>query len=155
MADLMHLTARALHVGGAMLWIGYLAFLAWAVIPAARRKGGHEPNLGPIVERLRPFTFLGPVVLALGFWLVTASGHAMSDLLQPGWGHAILGGVVVSLVMMGLEHALVVPGLRKAHRGPAEQRGSNLDRAAIAAGVAAVLGLVVAFLMVLALLGGL
>lgn len=154
MADAMHLAARFLHVGTAMLWIGYLAFLAWVLIPAARDEGGHGPNVGPIVARLRPFTFLGPLVLAFGFWLVTASGHAFDRLLEPGWGHAITGGIVVSIVMMGLEHAVVVPKLREAHRGPADQRGPNLDRAALAAGAAAVLGLAVAFLMVLALLGG-
>jgi uncharacterized membrane protein len=153
MADLVHLTARFLHVGAALLWIGYLAFLAWAVIPAARH-GAHGANVGPIVERIRPFTLLGPLVLAFGLWLVTASGHSYGQLIEPGWGHAILGGLVVSLAMMGLEHGLVVPRLREAHTGPAEDRGDHLDKAAIGAKTATVLGLVVAFLMVLALLGG-
>lgn len=154
MADVMHLTARFLHVGAALLWVGYLAFLAWAVIPAARAEGGHAPNVGPIVERLRPFTFLGPLVLAFGLWLVTASGHSYSQLLEPGWGHAITGGLVLSVVMMGLEHSLVVPKLREAHRAPADERRELLDRAGLGAAVAAVLGLIVGFLMVLALLGG-
>jgi uncharacterized membrane protein len=155
MADVAHLTARFLHVGAALLWIGYLAFLAWAVIPAARHGGAHGANVGPIVERIRPFTFLGPLVLAFGLWLVTASGHAYGELLQPGWGHAITGGIVLSIAMMGLEHGLVVPRLRDAHTGPTEERDDHLAKASTGAQVAAVLGLLATFLMVLALLGGL
>lgn len=154
MADTMHLVARFLHVGAGMLWIGYLAFLAWGLIPAARGEGAHGANIGPVLERIRWFTMLGPLTFLLGFWLITASGHSFGQLIEPGWGHAILGGIVIAIVAMGLEHGLVVPRLREAHRGPSEERGAHLDRAALGAGSAAVLGLVAAFLMVLALLGG-
>lgn len=154
MAEAMHLVVRFLHVGAAMLWIGYLAFLARGVIPAAR-DGSHGANVGPIVNRMRAFSWLGPLVLVLGFWLVTASGHGMADLLEPGWGHAILGGIGLAVGMMGLEHAVVVPRLREAHGGPAHDRRENLDRAALAASVAALLGLVAAFLMIFATFGAL
>lgn len=153
MADVMHLLARFTHVGAAMLWVGYLGLLAWAVIPAARGRE-HGANVGPIVDRLRPFKALGPIVFLAGFWLITASGHSMAELVQPGWGHAVLGGIVVATVMMGLEHSLVFPRLREAHQGPGDERDENLATAGKAAGTSAVLGVVAAFLMVLALLGG-
>lgn len=154
MVDAMHLALRFLHVSAAMLWVGYLGLMAWVVIPAARKGGSHGPNVGPIVDRLRPFTLLGPLVFLLGFGLVTATGRPMADLIQPGWGHAVLGGIAISLAMMGLEHGLVVPRLRKAHQAAGEDRLGHLSTAGTAAGAAAVLGLMAAFLMVLALLGG-
>lgn len=154
MVDAMHLAARFLHVGSAMLWIGYLAVLAWVLLPASRGQGEHAPNLGPILRRLRPMRWLGPFVFLVGFWLITASGHGMGELLDPGWGHAISGGIGLAVVMMGLEHGLVAPRLEDAHRGPVDERDEHLGVAQKAASAAALLGLVAAFVMVLALLGG-
>lgn len=154
MVDAMHLGARFLHVAAAMLWVGYLGTLAGVLFPASRGNDGHAPNLGPLLERLTPLRWLGPLTFLLGFWLVTASGHTMAMLLEPGWGHAIMGGIVIALVMMGLEHGLAIPRARQAHEGPPGERAQNLRTAQMAAGGAAVLGLIAAFLMVLALLGG-
>lgn len=154
MVDAMHLAARSLHVGAAMLWVGYLGVLAWVLLPAARGEGGHPPNLGPILKRVRPFRWLGPATFLFGFWLVTATGRSMSALVEPGWGHAILGGIALAVVMMGLEHGLVLPRMRKAHRGPTEERTEHVGTAQTAASAATVLGLAAAVLMVLALLGG-
>lgn len=151
MADATHLVARFLHVSAATLWVGYLALLAVVLVPAARDA---DEAAAPSPERLRPFTVLGPLTLAFGLWLVTASGHGFGDLLEPGWGHAVSGGIAIAVAMMGLEHAVGLPALREAReRGPAE-RGEALRRAGRAAGAAAGLGLLAAFLMVLALLGG-
>lgn len=150
----MHLVARFLHVGSAILWVGYLAFVAWVLLPASTDKGGHAPNLGPILQRLRGMRWLGPFVFLAGLWLVTASGHGFADLMEPGWGHAISGGIVLAVAMIGLEHSLVLPRVEAAHQGPAEERDEELSTAQTAASVAAALGLVAAFLMVLALLGG-
>lgn len=150
----MHLVARFLHVGSAMLWVGSLAVLAWVVLPAGRGERGHAPNLGPVLSKLRPLRWLGPATFLFGAWLVTASGHSWSGLVEPGWGHAILGGIVLAVVMMGLEHSLVYPKMREAHRGPEAERDAKLGSAQTAASASAVLGLIAAFLMVLALLGG-
>ncbi len=154
MPDMMHLVVRSLHVVAAMLWVGYLATLAGAVLPAARGREGHAPNLGPILQRLTPYRWLGPATFLLGFWLVIASGNPMARLLEPGWGHALLGGIAIAVAMMGLEHGVVLPRMRSAHEGPPGERIEHLGRAQLAAGASAGLGLVAAFLMVLALLGG-
>lgn len=150
-----HLISRFLHVAVAMLWVGNLGALAGVILPAARSKGEHAPNLGPIVDRLRYTLWLGPLTLLLGAWLVTAAGHSWSELASAGWGHAVLGGLVIAVVMMGLEGGLVVRSMRQAHQAPAGERDEHLGKAWTGALVAAVLGIVAAFLMVAAPLGGL
>lgn len=152
---LQALAARFVHVGAAMLWVGYLAVLALVLLPASRGEGEHAPNLGPILQRLSPMKWLGPVVFVAGLWLVTASGHGFDQLLEPGWGHAVLGGLGISVVMMGLEHGIVLPRLRDAHQGPVGERDANLATAQRAALAATVLGLLAAFVMVIAFQGGL
>lgn len=155
MVELMHLIARFLHVGAAMLWVGYLATLGLVILPAARgARGGHAPNLGPILDRMRIGMFFGPATLLFGAWLVTASGHTWGQLLEPGWGHAIIGGIVVSVIMLALEGALIMPGIRKAHAGPIEEREAHLASVQLTALWAAGLGLLAAFLMINARFGG-
>lgn len=149
-----HLISRFLHIAAAILWVGNLGALAGVILPAARTKGEHAPNLGPILTRLRYTLWLGPLTVLLGAWLITASGHSWSELTSPPWGHAILGGIGIAVVMMGLEGGLVVRSMRKAHTAPAEERDEHLDLAWTGAVAATFLGLVAAFLMVAAPLGG-
>lgn len=154
MVDAMHLGARFFHVGAAMLWVGYLAFLSMVLFPAARNKQAqHAPNLGPLVQRLAPLKWLGPIVLLTGFWLITATGRPISALITPGWGHAITTGIVLAIAMMGLEHALIYPRFRDAHQGPQNERENHLQRAHQSAIIATLLGLAATALMILALLG--
>ncbi len=155
MAITAHLVARFLHVAVAMLWVGNLGALAGVILPAARTKGEHAPNLGPIVDRLRYTLWLGPLTVLLGAWLVTASGHGWAELGARGWGDTILGGIVIAVIMMGLEGGLVVRSMRKAHQAPAGDRDAHLSKAWKGAVAAAVIGLVAAFLMVSTTLGGL
>lgn len=151
----MHLAARFLHVGAAIVWVGYLVVLAWVILPAARASDAHAPNLGPLLERLSPARWLGPAVFLLGAWLVTASGHSWSQITQGAFGHGVLGGIVVAIAMMGLEHGLVFPRMRSAHEGPPDEREDALATATKAAVASALLGLLAALFMVYAGLGGL
>lgn len=137
-----------------MLWIGYLAVLAFVVSPSAKARGEHAPNLGPLLKGIKPFRWLGPLVLATGLLLIPATGRSFAALVEPGWGHAILGGLVLALVMMGIEHGFALPRLRKAHQGPSEDREDHLTAAFRGSLAALSLGLLATFLMVLALLGG-
>lgn len=154
MVDAMHLAARFLHVAAALIWVGYLAFLAMVLIPAARnQQTQHAPNLGPLLQRIAPLKWLGPIVLVTGFWLITAAGYPVSALTTPGWGHAITTGIVLALAMMGIEHSLVLPRFQDAHQGPQDEREANLKRAHQGATTATILGLIAVAMMVLALIG--
>jgi putative copper export protein len=153
MVDVGHLVARFVHVGSAMLWVGYLGALAWVAVPAIR-EAGEQARVAALLDKLAWTRALGPVVFLAGFWLVTASGRSFGQLVEPGWGHAILGGIALATAMIGLEHGRVFPKLREAGQAQAGQVDAPLEAAGRAAGIACALGLVTAFLMVVALLGG-
>jgi copper resistance protein D len=133
------------HLIGAMVWIGGLAYQTHVLLPAARR--GDPRTFAEAARRARPATWtaVGLVVLS-GFYNVTQLG-SLERVLQSGAGlllAAKFGLVIVAVALAAQRDFAYVPIL------DASIRGGDPERALVAVGrldrVVLLLALVVIYL---------
>ncbi|SCC92064.1 conserved membrane hypothetical protein [Thiomonas sp. X19] len=111
------------HLVGAMVWMGGMAFVLFSLRPAAF--AALEPPLRPrlILASLRRFFPLvwGSIALLLasGLWLMLQAGFAHAP---PAW-HAMFG---IGLVMMALFGHIYFAPFKRARRAAAEQDWSRV-----------------------------
>ena len=119
--------ARALHVAGVVLWIGGLAFVTTALIPALRRLADADERLARFeaVERVfAPQARITTLVTgASGFYLAHELGLWLRFLqAEYWWMHAMVGLWVLFTLML----FVIEPIIRR--RAPARMRHDPQSR---------------------------
>lgn len=96
----MRLVVLYLHVVGAVVWIGGLAYQAHVLLPAARR--GAVAPFGDAARRARPvaWTAIGVVVLT-GFYNVTQLGD-LARVMESGAGLMLAGKFILVILAIAL-----------------------------------------------------
>ena len=96
----MRLVVLYLHVVGAVVWIGGLAYQAHVLLPAARR--GAVAPFADAARRARPVTWtaIGVVVLT-GFYNVTQLGD-LARVMESGAGLMLAGKFILVILAVAL-----------------------------------------------------
>ena len=96
----MRLVVLYLHVVGAVIWIGGLAYQAHVLLPAARR--GAVAPFADAARRARPvaWTAIGVVVLT-GFYNVTQLGD-LARVMESGAGLMLAGKFILVILAVAL-----------------------------------------------------
>jgi len=96
----MRLVVLYLHVVGAVVWIGGLAYQAHVLLPAARR--GAVAPFAAAARRARPvaWTAIGVVVLT-GFYNVTQLGD-LARVMESGAGLMLAGKFILVILAIAL-----------------------------------------------------
>jgi len=96
----MRLVVLYLHVVGAVIWIGGLAYQAHVLLPAARR--GAVAPFADAARRARPvaWTAIGIVVLT-GFYNVTQLGD-LARVMESGAGLMLAGKFILVILAVAL-----------------------------------------------------
>jgi len=96
----MRLVVLYLHVVGAVVWIGGLAYQAHVLLPAARR--GAVAPFADAARRARPvaWTAIGVVVLT-GFYNVTQLGD-LARVMESGAGLMLAGKFILVILAIAL-----------------------------------------------------
>ena len=96
----MRLVVLYLHVVGAVIWIGGLAYQAHVLLPAARR--GAVAPFADAARRARPvaWTAIGVVVLT-GFYNVTQLGD-LARVMESGAGLMLAGKFILVILAIAL-----------------------------------------------------
>jgi len=96
----MRLVVLYLHVVGAVVWIGGLAYQAHVLLPAARR--GAVAPFADAARRARPvaWTAIGAVVLT-GFYNVTQLGD-LARVMESGAGLMLAGKFILVILAIAL-----------------------------------------------------
>lgn len=96
----MRLVVLYLHVVGAVVWIGGLAYQAHVLLPAARR--GAVAPFADAARRARPvaWTAIGVVVLT-GFYNVTQLGD-LARVMESGAGLMLAGKFILVILAVAL-----------------------------------------------------
>jgi len=96
----MRLVVLYLHVVGAVVWIGGLAYQAHVLLPAARR--GAVAPFADAARRARPVTWtaIGVVVLT-GFYNVTQLGD-LARVMESGAGLMLAGKFILVILAIAL-----------------------------------------------------
>jgi uncharacterized membrane protein len=96
----MRLVVLYLHVVGAVVWIGGLAYQAHVLLPAAR--GGAVAPFADAARRARPVTWtaIGVVVLT-GFYNVTQLGD-LARVMESGAGLMLAGKFILVILAIAL-----------------------------------------------------
>ena len=96
----MRLVVLYLHVVGAVVWIGGLAYQAHVLLPAARR--GAVAPFADAARRARPvaWTAIGVVVLT-GFYNVTQLG-SLERVMETGAGLRLAGKFILVILAVAL-----------------------------------------------------
>jgi len=96
----MRLVVLYLHVVGAVVWIGGLAYQAHVLLPAARR--GAVAPFAAAARRARPvaWTAIGVVVLT-GFYNVTQLGD-LARVMESGAGLMLAGKFILVILAVAL-----------------------------------------------------
>jgi uncharacterized membrane protein len=96
----MRLAVLYLHVLGAVVWIGGLAYQAHVLLPAARR--GAVVPFADAARRARPVTWTAIAVVVLsGFYNVTQLGD-VQRVMQTGSGLMLAGKFVLVILAVAL-----------------------------------------------------
>jgi uncharacterized membrane protein len=96
----MRLAVLYLHVLGAVVWIGGLAYQAHVLLPAARR--GAVVPFADAARRARPVTWTAIAVVVLsGFYNVTQLGD-VQRVMQTGGGLMLAGKFVLVILAIAL-----------------------------------------------------
>lgn len=96
----MRLAVLYLHVLGAVVWIGGLAYQAHVLLPAARR--GEVASFAAAARRARPVTWTAIAVVVLtGFYNVTQLGD-LQRVMETGAGHLLAAKFTLVILAVAL-----------------------------------------------------
>ena len=153
---------RFIHIGAAMLWIGMIWFVNFIQLAALRDtdEAGRAAMLRHVVPQVAAlFRVASHVVVASGAGLLLTTGYMLDRWVFPSAvyipsarGAMIWGGAIVALVMWGLVHAVIWPGLKiitEPGAGPATLAKAR-ERVMLAGRINLVLAVPVTFAMIAA-----
>ena len=117
MEDLPRLIVQYLHVLAGVMWVGAGFYTILVQTPALM--AAPPPARGAVLATLAPRQIfyllrIGELTIVTGFLRIVVSGRAreMSD-LGSRWSVSILVGLVLAVVLLGLAHGVLKPGIRR------------------------------------------
>lgn len=156
------IVARLIHVVGGAFWVGAMVFVTAFLTPAIREAG---PDGGKVLGGIsrRRFMQIMPAIAILTilsgiylYWRVSAGFD--NDYMKSGPGHAYALGGLISILAFVIGLTITRPSMMKsmaliqsAASAPAEERGAIMARAEGLRTRAAKWGVVVAWMLVLAI----
>lgn len=114
--DPLHAVLRVLHIGAAVVWIGGGTLWGLVIMPTLQQLGptlpkGAMPTIGGRVLKVIPHAGVATLVFgALTMWTL---GGFSAPLATSTWAMLLNLGLLITLVMLVLVFALLVPTFKK------------------------------------------
>ena len=162
--DFGMITARLIHIIGGAFWVGAMIFLTFFLAPAIREAGPDGAKVMGGIAR-RKYMMIMPIVAVLTllsgiylYWRV--SGGFNYEYLRSGPGHAYAMGGILAILAFIIGLAVVRPAMMKAMAlmqsaaaAPASERESMMAQAQALRARSTTAGLVVAWMLILTVVG--